>query len=146
MAGSLHHSLHLATKYCIRIGGDLVPGTPHIALSQRIHRFVGVFERYKRRPDPREARHVLCAIECLREGSYEDGERAIGAAEQVFTLAEFKCGARGKTKSERTSKGPAPVDDVSTHDLRAALRSVIRARASGPPSSGSLEVATCRAR
>lgn len=105
-------------------------GTPHIVLSHRIHRFVGVFERYKRRPDPREALHVLCAIECLREGSYEDGEREIGAAEQVFALAAYKCGAKGEANSEAgggpTSEGQARCEDVSTHDLRAALRSVIQ--------------------
>lgn len=105
-----------------------MPATSHIVLSHRIHRFVAVFERYKRRPDRHEAQHVLWAIDCLREGSYEDGERAIGAAEEVFARAAFKCRARGETNGGPTSGSPAPCDDVSTRDLRAALRSVIQSR------------------
>ncbi len=100
-------------------------GTTHSTLSHRIHRFVAVFERYKRRPDRDEARHVLSAIDCLRQGSYAEGEQAIVAAEQVFAHAEPKARAKCETGTEPTSEGPRIPDNVSTHDLRAALRSVI---------------------
>ncbi|MDB5488640.1 MAG: hypothetical protein JWQ58_2355 [Reyranella sp.] len=103
-------------------------GTPHSTLSHRIHRFVAVFERYKRRPDRREALHVLSAIDCLREGSYEEGEQAIVAAEQAFARAATRYRIQGESESGPTSDGAGVPDSVSARDLRTALRSVIQGK------------------
>ena len=103
-----------------------MPGTTHTHLSHRIHRFVAVFERYKRHPDRREALHVLSAIDCLREGSYEEGERAIVAAEQAFALAEPRCRARDESDVASTRDRAGLADNISASDLRTALRSVIK--------------------
>ncbi len=113
-------------------------GTTHTALSHRIHRFVAVFERYKRRPDRHEALHVLSAIDCLREGSYEEGEQAIVAAEQAFARAASRYRIKGESESGPTSEGRGLPDDVSTVDLRTALRSVIQGKSerAGAPLSG----------
>ncbi len=113
-------------------------GTTHTALSHRIHRFVAIFERYKRHPDRREALHVLSAIDCLREGSYEEGERAIVAAEQAFARAASRYRIKGESESGPTSEGRGLPDDVSTVDLRTALRSVIQGKSerAGAPLSG----------
>lgn len=84
-------------------------------LSQRIHRFVLVLERYKRNPNRREAFHVLSALECLQEERYAAGLEAIRAAEHVEPIPDGVALMRGLH------------DDITVGELREALRKMVRA-------------------
>lgn len=84
------------------------------SLSQRVHRFVLVLERYKRNPNRREAYHVLSAIDCLKEERYDAGMAAIRAAEHVEPIPDGVVLMRGLH------------DDITVAELREALRKVVR--------------------
>lgn len=90
------------------------------SLSQRIHRFVLVLERYKRNPNRREAFHVLSAIECVQEQRYAAGLEAIRAAEHVEPIPDGVVLMRGLH------------DDITTQALRAALRKTLPPAADTP--------------
>jgi hypothetical protein len=83
------------------------PGHHH--LLQRIERFVAALERYGRNPNRREAYHSLVAIECLRAGRYEDGERAIQSAKHVEAIPT------------QMATLPGLYDHLTTQELRTAL-------------------------
>jgi hypothetical protein len=86
------------------------------SLSQRVHRFVLVLERYKRNPNRREAYHVLSAIDCLKEERYEAGLESIRAAEHVEPIPDGVVLMRGLH------------DDITVGELREAFRKVVRSQ------------------
>jgi hypothetical protein len=108
---------------------DLADAT-RLTLSQRIHRFVLVLERFKRNPNRREAYHVLSAIEALREGRYEAGLQCIRAAELVSPIPEG------------LALLPGLHDDMTAGELRRALRALVRPVEADIPASGMAEAAT----
>lgn len=105
---------------------DLADPT-RLSLSQRIHRFVLVLERFKRNPNRREAYHVLSAIEALREGRYEAGLQCIRAAELVAPIPEG------------LALLPGLHDDMTAGELRQALRALVRPVEGSPPANGIAE-------
>lgn len=92
----------------------MAPEATRETLSQRVHRFVAVLERYKRNPNRREAYHVLSAIDCLKEERYEAGLDAIRAAEHVEPIPDGVVLMRGLH------------DDITVAELSEALRKVLR--------------------
>jgi hypothetical protein len=66
--------------------GSQVSDTARQDLVRRIERLVKALERMRRQPNRREAYHALVALECLDGEHYEEGERAMGRAEQVTAL------------------------------------------------------------
>lgn len=108
---------------------DLADAT-RLTLCQRIHRFVLVLERFKRNPNRREAYHVLSAIEALREGRYEAGLQCIRAAELVAPIPDG------------LALLPGLHDDMTTIELRQALRALVRPIESDVPGGGIAEVAS----
>ena len=99
----------------------MAPEATRQSLSQRVHRFVAVLERYKRNPNRREAYHVLSAIDCLREERYEAGLDAIQAAEHVEPIPDGVVLMR------------CLHDNITVAELSEALRKVLHA----PDNSGS---------
>ena len=105
---------------------DLADATRHL-LCQRIHRFVLVLERFRRNPNRREAYHILSALELLREGRYDAGLEAVRAAEHVAPIPDG------------LALRPGLHDDMTTSELRQALRAVVRPANGGVPEGSAAE-------
>lgn len=83
-------------------------------LTRRIHRYLLVLERSRRRPTQREACCIVLAVQCLREGRVADGIEAMNVAEHIDAIPLT------------VSDEPGRHDVMTAADLRATFRSAIR--------------------
>lgn len=68
------------------MNSDYTALTARRALVHRIHRFVRALEKVQRPPNRREVYYLTQALQCLNEGTYEDGEAAMLDAERRAPL------------------------------------------------------------